>query len=130
MRAPEVIVRSLDEVKNVQLNKVISKGICTTTATQLTAFDPANIKIKVIDKSMLNNMITQAEKNLIKTKSEISKTNAELQALLESVSGNSPTKQSDIQKINDMTSKLVKLRKDLKDARTDYYKLLYVLKAN
>lgn len=75
-------------------------------------------------------MITQAEKNLIKTKSEISKTNAELQALLESVSGNSPTKQSDIQKINDMTSKLVKLRKDLKDARTDYYKLLYVLKAN
>lgn len=130
MRAPEVIVRSLAEVKTVQLNKVLAKDTCTITATQLSAFDPANIKIKVVDKTKLNKMIDQSEKNLIKTKSEISMTNADLQALYQSLGGNSPTKQLDIQKINDLTSKLSDLRKELKETRADYFRLLYLLKAN
>ncbi|GBH34194.1 hypothetical protein NZNM25_09850 [Nitrosopumilus zosterae] len=130
MRAPEVIINSLAEVKNVKLSKVIAKGTCTTNAAQLSAFDPANIKIKVIDKSKLNTMVDQAEKNLIKIKSDISKTNAELQGLLDNIPGNTPTKKDDIAKINDLTSKLSELRMQLKDVRSEYHRLLYILKGN
>ena len=130
MRAPEVIVSSHAEVKTVHLNKAIGKGTCTVTATQIKAFDPAKIKIKVINKAKLNTMIDQAEKNLIKSKSNISKENIKLQDLMETLAGNAPTKATDISKINEIISNLVEFRKELKDARSEYYRLLYILKAN
>ena len=128
MRAPEVVVASLFETKSVKLNKAIAKNTCTITATQLTAFDPNNIKIKVIDKSKLNTMIDASEKRLVNIKKSISDSNAELQDLMATIPGNTPTKVSDVQKINQIASKLVEYRKELSDARTEYYRLLYILK--
>lgn len=130
MRAPEVIVSSFAEVKNVQLSKVIAKGTCTTTATQIQAFDQKNIKIKVITKAKINAMIDQAEKNLIRIKSDIAMQNNNLQDLLDTLPGNNPTKASEISKINEIGSTLSDLRKDLKDTRSEYYRLLYILKGN
>lgn len=130
MRAPEVILKSLKEVKSVSLSKSVAKGTCTTSATQIAAFDPGNIKIKIIDKSKLNVLVDQAEQKLIKIQSSIAKNNDQLQDLLLVLPGNSPTKVSDISKINEITSQLSDLRKELKDARMDYYRLLYVLQAS
>ena len=128
MRAPEVLVASTFETKSVKLNKAIAKDTCTTTATQLTAIDPNNIKIKVINKSKLNTMIDAAEKRLFNIKKSISDVNAELQELMTTLPGNSPTKVTDVQKVNQISSKLVDLRKELSDSRSEYYRLLYVLK--
>ncbi len=130
MRAPEVIVTSFAEVKTVHLSKVISMGTCTTTATQIQAFDPANIKIKVINKAKLNTMIDNAEKKLIKIKSNIALQNNNLQELLNTIPGNTPTKVVEISKLNEIGSNLVDLRKELRDARSEYYRLLYVLKGS
>jgi len=73
-------------------------------------------------------MVTVAEKNLAKVKGEISATNDELDAFLESIPGNAPTKAENIKKLNDLTDKLSELRKQLKDARGEYYRLLYILR--
>ena len=129
MRAPEVIIRSDSAVKNVKLNKVISANTCKTTATTIQAFDADTIKIKKVDKSKINTMITAAERKLANIKSEISATNIELEELLASLpGGNNPIKPANVKKINDLTTELSDLRKQLKDARSDYYRLLYVIR--
>ncbi len=130
MRAPEVILKSLKEVKSVSLSKSVAKGTCTTSAAQLGAFDPGNIKIKVVDKSKLNTLVDQAEQKLIKTKSAIAKANDQLDSLLLELPGNTPKKASDVSKVSEITSQLSELRKELKDARMEYYRLLYVLQAS
>ena len=128
MRAPEVIMSSDSEVKRISLNKSITANTCTTTATTIMANDANTIKIKKVDKSKINTMITVAENKLIKAKSEISKKNAELGELLASIPNNTPTQSTNIQKINEISTKLTELRKELNDARTEYYRLMYILR--
>ena len=129
MRAPEVILSSDSEVKNVKLNKVIDANTCKTTAALIKALDDKTIKIKKVDKSKLNSMITTAENRLSTIKSKISDKNDELQTTLESLpGGSSPLKSENVKKINDITTALSELRKELKDARAEYYRLLYVLR--
>ena len=128
MRAPQVVISSDSEVRDVKLNKTIAKDTCKTTATTIKALDPNTIKIKKVDKSKINTMITAAEKKLAKVKAEISATNDELAELAGTIPGNSPLAKEQIKKVNDITSKLVELRKELKDARSEYYRLLYVIR--
>ena len=128
MRAPEVVISSDSAIKNVKLNKVISPNTCRTTASVVDAMDANTIKVKKVDKTVLNKMITSAEKNLAKIKAEISKTNDDLNSLLDTIPGNVPTKSENIKKVNDMATKLSELRKNLQDARQEYYRLLYILK--
>jgi len=126
MRAPQVVMSSDSEVRDVKLNKTIAPNACKTTATVIKALDPNTIKVKKVDKSKINIMITAAEKNLVKIKKEISATNDELETI--TLPGNTPLTNDAMKKLNDITSKLVELRKELKDARSEYYRLLYVIK--
>jgi len=129
MRAPEVIVSSDSAVKNVKLNKVINANACKTTATMIKAFDSNTIKIKKVDKSKINTMITAAEKNLAKIKSKISEKNIDLEELLTSLpGGNNSLKPENVKNVNALTTELSELRKELKDARSEYYRLLYVIR--
>ena len=129
MRAPEVILSSDSQVKNVKMNKAIASNTCKTTSSMIKALDSSTIKIKKVDKSKINTMINAAEKNLSKIKSEISAKNIELEELLLTLpGGNTPTKPSDVKKLHDITTELSELRKELKDARSEYYRLLYVIR--
>ena len=130
MRAPEVVVRSLAEVKSVSLNKVIAKGTCTTTSTQLSAFDAKNIRIQVVDKTVLNKLVDKAEQKLIQLRTDIALTNEQLQDMVLTMPGNTPTQKTEIAKINDISSKLSELRKEVRDAKSEYYRLLYLLQAS
>ena len=129
MRAPEVILSSDSATKNVKLNKVIEPNTCKTTSTLIKAMDAKTIQIKKVDKSKLNTMITAAENKLAKIKSNISDKNSELEVILDALpGGNNPMKPENMKKINDVTMKLSELRKELKDAKSDYYNLLYILR--
>ena len=126
MRAPEVVISSDSAVKSVKLNKGISANSCHTTGTTIDALDEKTIKIKKIDKKRLNLMIASAEKKLSQIKAEISVTNDELQKIV--LPGNTPLAQETKTKLNEISGKLVELRKELKDTRSEYYRLLYVLR--
>lgn len=129
MRAPEVIITSDSQVKKVSLNKHIAANTCKTTAANIKALDVDTIKLKKVDKSNLNKMITSAEKRLTNIKNEISIQNDNLEELLASLPGGSgPEKSTNVKKINEITEKLSELREKLKDARSEYYRLLYVLR--
>lgn len=130
MRAPEVVVRSLAEVKSVNLNKIIAKGTCTTTATQLSAFDSKNIRIQVIDKTVLNKLVDRAEQKLIQLRTDIALTSDGLQDMVASMPGNTPTQKTEIVKINEVSSKLSELRKEIRNTQSEYYRLLYLLQAS
>jgi len=86
--------------------------------------------MKVVNKAKINTMIDQAEKNLNKVKAEIAATNDKLSALLSSIPGNSPANSSEVSLVNEITLKLKELRKQSSDARSEYYKLLYVIQPN
>ncbi|QLH03337.1 hypothetical protein C5F47_07145 [Nitrosopumilus cobalaminigenes] len=128
MRSPEVIITSDSQVKTVKLNKALYSNTCKITSSTIKAFDKDTIQLKKVDKSKINSMINEAEKRLIKIKSEISNTNTELEKIISSIEGNDPTKRENIAKINDLSEKLTELRKDLKDSRNEYYNLLFVLR--
>ena len=70
MRAPEVIMTSDSATKNVKMNKSIAANTCKTTGATIDAFDKNTIKVKKVDKSKLNKMITSAETNLATIKGE------------------------------------------------------------
>ena len=129
MRAPEVIITSDSQVKSVKLNKEIGANTCKVTSTTIKAFDKNSIQIKKVDKSKINLMIGDAEKRLTNIKSKISDKNTQLEeAYLTLQSANTSAKPASLKKINDVTSELVDLRRDLQDARAEYYRLLYVLR--
>ena len=129
MRAPEVVMSSDSEVKRISLNKSIAPNTCKTTATMINAFDSDTIKVKKVDKSKINTMITVAEKKLVKVKKEISATNDELATLIAAIPSDYSLAGKQAKQINDVTSKLVELRKELQDARSEYYKLLFILRS-
>lgn len=129
MRAPEVIITSDSQVKLVKLNKEIAANTCKVTSTIIKAFDKNSIQLKKVDKSKINLMISDAEKRLTNIKSKISDKNTQLEDAYLAFQGlSSSAKPVNMKKINDVTSELVELRRDLQDARTEYYRLLYVLR--
>ena len=130
MRAPEVIITSDSQVKKVQLNKMIASDTCKTTSATIKALDSDTIHVKKVDKSNINKMIASKEKRLVNIKNEISIQNDNLTALLESLPGGSnEMKPENIKKVNDLTTKLSELRADLKEVRSSYYELLYILRS-
>ncbi len=129
MRAPEVMIISDSETKNVKLNKIISEKTCKKTSALIKAMDVKTIKIKKVDKTAINKMITTAEIKLSNIKNKISNTNDKLETALESLPGGSSSlKSENVKKLNEITSELSELRKELKDARGEYYTLLYILR--
>ena len=125
IRVPEVIVSSLAEIKTVQLSKSIDKGSCITTATQMAAFDPNNIKVKLVTTGTISKMVADAEKKLVSIKSQIAEKNDLINEIMSDSSQSA--KVTNQQKVNKVAGDLADLRKQLKDARAEYYRLLYIL---
>ncbi|MFB5598458.1 MAG: hypothetical protein ACE5RJ_05545, partial [Nitrosopumilaceae archaeon] len=122
---PQVIVSSLAEIKTVQLSKSINKGTCTTTATQMMAFDENNIKVKLVTKGTISKMVADAEKKLVSVKSQIAEKNAVINEIL--ADSTQAAKVTNQDKVSKVAAELADLRKQLKDVRAEYYRLLYIL---
>ncbi|QLH03336.1 hypothetical protein C5F47_07140 [Nitrosopumilus cobalaminigenes] len=122
IRSPEVVVSSDSEVRSVKLAIDLSPNACQVSATQIKAASPDTIKGKLFTKDTVTKMANTAEKRLGDIKVLLSERNTALQKLVKS-----PDSPENTSKLVKLSSEIVELRKELKDARAEYYRLLFII---
>lgn len=123
IRAPQVLVSSDSEVKSVKLGQMLGANSCTVSVTKIHASDKASVKAQMLNKGDLSKIVIDLESKVSKLKASISGENAKLKTL----TMESPEPTDFKKKLQTITDNIVDFRKDLKDARAEYYRTLYVL---
>ncbi|AJM93117.1 hypothetical protein [Nitrosopumilus piranensis] len=122
IRAPEVVVTSDSEVRSVKLALDLNPEACVVSATKIKAANPDTISAKLFTKETVTNMANNAELRLANVKMMLAEKNAELQKLVKQ-----PSSSANTSKLVQITDEVVELRKQLKDARGEYYRLLFLI---
>ena len=127
MRAPEVVISSDREAKNVKLNKVILKETCAKAISSIKAVDVSSIGIKVIDKTNLNKMIEKTEKEVEKLELEIISLYDQIKTKSKLISWQPPDYEL-ANEVNGLVVKLSELKKQKDQLKSEYYGLVYKIK--
>ncbi len=122
IRAPEIVVTSDSEVRSVKLASDLSPNACIVSATKIKAANPDSIDAKLFTKETVTKMINNAEKRLANIKMMLAEKNAALQQLVKQ-----PTNSDNTVKLVKITDEIVELRNQLKEARGEYYRLLFLI---
>ncbi|MFB5614928.1 MAG: hypothetical protein ACE5RI_07510, partial [Candidatus Nitrosomaritimum yanchengensis] len=127
MRAPEVVISSDSEAKNVRLNKIILKDTCAKAVSSIKAIDISSIGVKAIDKTNLNKMIEKNENEFEKLELEISEVTDQIRIKSNLISWQPPDYEL-AKELNELVSKLSELRKQKDQLKFEYYGLIYKIK--
>lgn len=122
IRAPEIVVQSDSEVRSVKLAADLSPSACQVSSTILKAASTDTISGKLFTKSTITKMVNDVEKRLANIKMLLSERNAELQTVIKQ-----PDSTANTSKLVKLSQEIVELRKELKDARSEYYRLLFLI---
>ena len=122
IRAPEVVVTSDSEVRSVKLAVDLSPNACHVSATKIKAANPDTINAKLFTKDTVTKMVNNAELRLANVKAMLSEKNMKLQDAVKK-----PKTDANTLEIVKITEEVVELRKQLKDARAEYYRLLFLI---
>ncbi len=122
IRSPEVVVTSDSEVRSVKLASDLSSNACIISSTIIRASDSGTIDAKLFTKNTVTKMVSDAEKRLSNVKIMLNEKNTTLQKLIKQ-----PDSTENTSKIIKITQEIVELRKELKDARAEYYRLLFLI---
>lgn len=123
IRSPEVIVSSDSESKKIKLSHDLKAGECQTSVSKIKASSKEKISAQVVDRGGVTKIIKDLEIKIteVKEKMKIEKAN------LKQIINEKPEPVDSSKKISDITDKIVKLRKELKDAREAYYRTLILM---
>ena len=122
IRAPEIVVTSDSEVRSVKLAIDLSPSACQVSSTIIKAASPDTIKGKLFTKDTVTKMVSNTEKRLANVKMMLSEKNIELQTTIKQ-----PDSTTNTSKLVKLSEEIVELRKELKDARAEYYRLLFLI---
>ena len=122
IRAPEVVVTSDSEVRSVKLAVDLSPNACYVSSTKIKAANPETISAKLFTKDTVTKMVNNAELRLANVKAMLSEKNIKLQDAVKK-----PKTDANTSEIVKITEEVVELRKQLKDARAEYYRLLFLI---
>ena len=122
IRAPEIVVTSDSEVRSVKLATDLSPSACQVSSTIIKAASPDTIKGKLFTKDTVTKMVNNAEQRLANVKMMLSEKNVELQTIIKQ-----PDSAANTSKLVKLSEEIVELRKQLKDARGEYYRLLFLI---
>lgn len=120
--SPEIVVRSDSEVRSVNLATDLSPNACIVSSTIIKAASSDSISGVLVAKDTLTKLANDSAKKVSELKMKLSEKNIELAK--EVKTPDSETKASKIAKIS---GELVDLRKQLKDARGEYYRVLFLI---
>ncbi len=122
IRAPEIVVTSDSEVRSVKLATDLSANACQVSSTIIKASSPDTIQGKLFAKDTVTKMVNNVEKRLSGIKIMLSEKNLELQKIVKQ-----PDSDTNTSKLIKLSQEIVELRKELKDARAEYYRLLFLI---
>jgi predicted nucleic acid-binding Zn-ribbon protein len=124
IRAPQVLVNSDSESKNVQLASMIPANSCQTNSINIKAMDTNSIKVILTNKGGITDTITTLEN---KISDLLEKINQEKKKISEIT--NIESTESTKQDITTASNTLVDLRTQLNTAKSDYNTYLFALLA-
>lgn len=123
IRAPEVLITSDSETKNVILSNPIPPNSCQIGTTIMKAADTNSIKASLVKKTDISIIVGELETKVTNLKEQLA---IEKKLLSELIAQNPPP--SDLnKKVSEKTDKIQKLRAELDVARADYQKNQYAL---
>ena len=122
IRSPEIVVTSDSEVRSVKLATDLSANACQVSSTIIKASSADTIQGKLFAKDTVTKMVNNVEKRLSGIKIMLSEKNLELQKTVKQ-----PDSDTNTSKLVKLSQEIVELRKELKDARSEYYRLLFLI---
>ncbi|MHA7648198.1 hypothetical protein [Nitrosopumilus sp. S4] len=121
VRAPEVKITSDTEEKIIRVSEKIIANSCQMSAGKINTVDINSIKIELANRSDISAKITQLEKNIEMLLDEQSTYQIQLNKLV--VSSEKPADFE--QKVTELSTKIIKLRNDIRDAKFQLYGSMY-----
>jgi len=123
IRAPEVLITSDSETKNVILSHPIPPNSCQISTTIMKAADTNSIKASLVKKTDISIIVGELEAKVTNLKEQL----AIEKKLLSEIIAQNPQPSDLKKKVSEKTDKILKLRGDLDVARSDYQKNQYAL---
>ena len=120
--SPEILVKSDSEVRSVKLATDLGPRACQISSTIIKAASPDTISGVLEPEYTLIKMAIDNGKKVSDIKIMISEKNTELQSTIKQ-----PESDAKTSKIAKITGELVDLRQQLKDARSEYYRALFLI---
>lgn len=122
IRAPQVLVNSDSESKQIQLATMISANTCQASAVIIKAAEPSSIKGTLTNKGKITDKITTLENNIKDLQKQIDDEKKMLAQVIES----DPSHQMK-EKVSQSSKKIIELRSQLNQAKGAYNTYLYAL---
>jgi len=124
IRAPQVLVNSDSESKNIQLASMIPANVCQTNSVSIKAMDTNSIKVSLTNKGGITDKITTLENNISNLLEKINQDKKKISELTDIESTESMK-----QDITATSNSLLDLRTQLNTAKSDYNTYLFALLA-
>ncbi|NNL58017.1 MAG: hypothetical protein HKP31_00855 [Nitrosopumilus sp.] len=121
VRAPEVKITSDTEEKIIRVSERIIANSCQMSAGKINTVDINSIKLELANRSDISAKITQLEKNIEMLLDEQSTYQIQLNKLV--VKSERPADFE--QKVTEWSTKIIKLRNDIRDAKFQLYGSIY-----
>ena len=122
IRAPQVLINSDSESKQVQLASMILANTCQTSAVKIKAADPNTIKGTLTNKGKITDKITALENMITDLQKQIADEKKNLSQVTEN--GVSPQLKK---QVSQLAKKIIDLRNQLNQAKGEYNTYLYAL---
>jgi hypothetical protein len=120
LRIPIITVSSDLESKTTQLSDKISPNSCLISGAKISASDPKTIQIKYEDNSAKSQQIDDLDKKL----EELNKASQEAKKSLDELVNLNPHPADYVQKVDDISQNIIKLRQDILYTKSLKYKIL------
>ena len=123
IRGPEVVVSSDSESKKIKLSHNLKANECQVSVSKIKSSSKDKITATVIERGGMSKVIIDQESKITEIKGKLQAEKDNLTKLTKQT----PKPADFSKKVSEITDKIVKLRKELNDARQMYYRLVYLL---
>ena len=124
IRAPEVLIKSDSEVKNVKLAQKIMANECFTNSAKIKAKDPKSVSTSLSNKGFVTSELSKLEGKVKEIQQKISSA----KMTLSDITKNPTNLGADSKrKVSETTAQIVKLREELNLAKGELNKYLFAL---
>ena len=124
IRAPEVLVKSDSEVKNVKLAQNVMANECYTNSAKIKAKDPKSVSTSLSNKGFVTDELYKLEGKVKEIQQKIATAKMTLSEITKNPSN---LKDDSKRKVSETTNEIVKLREELNLAKGELNKYLFVL---
>ena len=124
IRAPEVLIKSDSEIKNVKLAQKVMANECFTNSAKIKAKDPSSVSTTLSNKGFVTSELSKLEEKVKEIQQKISSAKMTLSDITKNPSN---LGEDSKRKVSETTNQIVNLREELNLAKGEVNKYLFAL---